>query len=176
MLEKCMSKLYKKITKEEAKLLKQTFPKPEMIIAKEKCFDFYQVIAVSVFEHWLGEKEASKFFDVSKDVQSDRYQRHLNLCNVIFRETAVYGVRYRSCRKVNQCRYRQFAGKYSFMSIVSNNINDGDSCFILFLPDLEAIYCQGFDDTNYLYYQNKDKLDQFKNWVKESRLHILELV
>ena len=171
-----MNKLYNKVAPEELKKLKKSFPEVNRLLEIGESNNLYSSLAVSTFDHWLSRDEAEVLFDISEEEQLQRNEDHFEFCKLLFKNTEVYDLRYKKRRNKEHHIFRKFTNFESFEKRVDNDSwFHGFSFYILALPKYEAIYHQNYDDTQILYYRDRDKLTEFMELVKKANIHILEM-
>lgn len=136
----------------------------------------YRKIAISVFDHWLSKEEALTLLnDVSEEEQTRRNNLHYAFNKKLFDKTMCFTYRVKGRGKKTYPIFKNFQDKRTAYSYIKPNSGGVRSKFLykLVLPQFDALYYEGWDDTCYLYYKNEDLLNSLIEWVKESGLHIL---
>lgn len=116
-----------------------------------------QKVAISVFDHWLrGESEWNLLdcFDGPERVSRDRkLEAHWA---ALFDLTPVFTVRYRG-RWPNKAKLvlKRYTSRDGLVKQSKFNAKKSPSQFLV-LPALGCIYAAGWDDTNVLYFTNRD--------------------
>ena len=133
------------------------------------------VLAVSVFDHWLTEEEADhQLGEVTKEKQIERNRRHFSFLKRLVSETEVLSFRIAGRRKtkiifskfvnIDQCL------RHLAPILTASSVQDRISAA---LPELHALYIEGYDDTYYLYYREEQLIANFKSWVTDAGLFVL---
>ncbi|MCH9691075.1 MAG: hypothetical protein K0U59_03250 [Gammaproteobacteria bacterium] len=157
-------------------VLQNQFPNIMEIDACEEGYG-YTKVAISYFDHWLNEAEAyNAFSKVSFKEAADRKNRHLELCRQLFISTEVLNYKILG-RPSNRCvKFRAFSDNSVALKYCSNAYDKFSSAFFfkLVLPEHSALYYQGYDATNYLYYRKGELPHELRSLVFKSGLYILE--
>lgn len=138
--------------------------------------DGYESIAVSVFDHWLTTEEAIKLLDgVSLEEQETRDSKHLKLSRLLVENQSVYEFHFIG-KKRNLLRFSSYSSKSSILRAVQpeGRFGNGLSFFRLAIPDLKAVYLEGYDDTNTLFYRDEALIQGFISWVNEVGLKVIK--
>jgi hypothetical protein len=171
-----MKKLYNKLSQLELKYVKKCLSGIDYLLLHEEERKSYFSLAVSTFDHWLTRDEAEVLFDISEEEQIKRNTGHFKFCELLYKETTVYDIKCKKRRKKNHHHFRKFSNYSSFKKRVDNDSYfQGHNFYMLALPDYEAIYHQHYDDTQILYFRNPEKIKPFRELVKQTNLHILEM-
>lgn len=136
----------------------------------------YKKIAVSVFDHWLSRLEASDLLaDVSSEEQAHRDELHYSLNKKIISLTKCFTFRVRGRRGKEYVIFKRFVDSSAAHRYVkpSDGFTSNKFFFKLVLPEIQALYFEGYDGTNYLYYEDDGLLVDLLKWIKEEGLHVL---
>ncbi|MES2347399.1 MAG: hypothetical protein V4641_07490 [Pseudomonadota bacterium] len=117
-----------------------------------------QRLAISVFDHWLDDESEWHLLDCFEgEERVRRNQKFAQHWAALFDLTPVYTLRHRgrwpAKAKLVLKRYTDHEG---FLRQSRFNDYGVPSQFII-LPELGCIYAAGWDDTNILYFQNKEQ-------------------
>ena len=169
-----MRKLINLSKKEQESLFLQ-FPH---ILEIDACEDNheYKKIAISVFDHWLLEDEVLTLLNyVNEEEQRRRDNLHYIFNKILFDRTICFTYRLKG-RYKNHLVFKKFTDKIAAYAYIKPNSNFVPSKYLykLVLPQFDALYFEGWDDTCYLYFKNEKLLDTLVDWAKESGLYILE--
>ncbi len=164
------------LNKHRQRLLAEQFPD---VLGLESCSgNFgYKRIAISVFDHWLSRSEANELLnniDAAERERRNKIHRFLN--EKIISSTSCLTYKIKGRLRKRHPIFKRFANSRSASNYVKPNDNSISSnyYFRLVLPELEAIYYEGSDDTNYLYYKEEALLADFFEWVEECGLNIIK--
>lgn len=138
--------------------------------------DGYKSITVSIFYHWLTTDEAVKLLDgVSLEDQKIRDLKHLKLNRQLVENFSVYEFHFIG-KKRDLVRFSSYTSKESILRAVQpeGRFGNGLSFFSLVIPDIKAVYFEGYDDTNTLFYRDESLIQEFISWVKEAGLHVIK--
>lgn len=138
--------------------------------------EFYNTKFISIFDHWLNEKEAEDniiiFQDIEEYMVSEKYKKYTQFENrfkkfyeTLYQDTSVYIELYG--------RIFKFSNMEEYMSFVSLNIKE--QLFTRFIiPEFYIIVEGGYDLTHLIYIHRKSKAEQYiKNLVNNCELFIL---
>lgn len=140
-------------------------------VVKEHESGEYEQSSISFFDHWLSRDEAIKHLDnVSLNKQVRRDTLLHEFCSKLASETEVKFVKFRG-------RYRN---KPVFKNIKSNRAlypepyNIGERWrFVLVLPELNAVYCEGCDFTHHIYYPKFQDLSLIYKVANQCGVHVI---
>ncbi|WP_157736043.1 hypothetical protein [Granulosicoccus antarcticus] len=139
----------------------------------------YKTLAISVFDHWLNDSEARDLLAIDKSESSDEPRRNSALnglrsimaqsteClsyEIVERNGHEYPMFYRFNTSQDLCKYFS-QSPYG----VSAKFH-----FKIVLPKLSALYFEGHDFTNYLYYKDDNHIRRIRSWIADAGLHVLE--
>ena len=136
------------------------------------------VLSVSVFDHWLSEREALELLsDVSVAEQSARNKAHASFCSLVAEYTKVLSFARRGL-KANRIVFREFTSNtalesYFTPSVISQSVQ-GRFWFVL--PEWNCVYCEGYDDTNHFFYPREGSPPPVESLVEKSDLFLLQQV
>jgi hypothetical protein len=149
-----------------------------------KNIDPFKQFSISVYDHWLTEKEFIDEEQVSAEEQRRRNLQFYDLSKKILQETEVLGFRIHKRGVINHSRKWRRCKKVTFREFLSQKhcleylrpdyeMFSIQYRFEIALPEFKAIYFEGWDDANHLMYLDEKILGNFKIWVEEKGLHIL---
>ena len=127
----------------------------------------YSQISISVFNHWLSEEEAfEQLNQVSANKQLERNAKHFVFSELLIKKFKVFGYIY--LKKTEETRFVEFISDRELLKYMKQG-----SRFYIVIPEIESIYTYGFDDTNHLYYKNKNVLEQIEPLIKHASLYLI---
>lgn len=131
----------------------------------------YKRLAISVFDHWLSAEEAARLL-VEANHQS--YCLIHKSFNLAFAEAfGCLGFRLRG-RFKNKVIFKTFTHQHGLQEYLEPaSFSVSQSCMLqVVLPEISAIYFEGFDSTNYLYYRDEAKIAPFLELARKHGLYI----
>ena len=125
-------------------------------------------IAISVFDGWLGPKNYH-LLDCKDDAErEDRNRRMLSFWMKIYDSYEVL------CR-VNDCEFERETNRLKYESSCAYDGNrPGNRFQCILIPELTAIYHENWDDTNVLWYSNRNDIEPLISMAIESGLYSIE--
>lgn len=136
----------------------------------------YERLAFSVFDKWLNADEARELLNEVKSSEEKRRYELLNRVNIEIANTT-------------ECLTYEVVGddassRVNFIKLLgadalsnyfkqSNHSSSSRFHFKIVLPELDALYYEGFDFTNYLYYKDRRLVESLIESVQELGLHVL---
>jgi hypothetical protein len=170
------------LNRERQKTLSAQFPDLNNW-GEDNQFDTYKVVYLTVFDRCLSEDECITNFgpDIDKEERKRRDNAFLCFRRLLFAETEVITYRNSSKGARSHLLFKAFTSndaglKYSIPTIQRVGFylaGSRERFFQLVLPELNAIYLEGYDDTNTILYKNKSTLELIKTWAKDSKLFCL---
>lgn len=149
-------KILSSVSNVEAELIHQKFPLLEKVLERDSDGGM-QKIAISVFDHWLRDESEWYLMDCFEGPERIIRDRKLEAhWAALFDLTPAYTPRYRG-RWPNKAKLvlKRYTNREGFLSQSRLRMTKGPSQFLI-LPKLECIYAAGWDDTNILYFKNKE--------------------
>lgn len=149
-------KILSRASEAETWLIHQKFPLLEKVFEKESDGGMPK-IAISVFDHWLRDEAEWHLLDCYDGPERTRRDQRLEAhWAAIFDLTPAYTLRYRG-RWPNKARMvlKRYTSRDGFLSQSKFNKKNRPSQFLI-LPELACIYAAGWDDTNILYFTNRE--------------------
>lgn len=149
-------KILSRISDVEANIIHQQFPLLQNILEKESDGGM-QKIAISVFDHWLHDESEWHLMDCFEGAERIIRDRKLEAHWAgIFDLTPAYTIRYRGrWPSKAELVIKRYTNRDGFLSQSRLRMTKSPSQFLI-LPKLECIYAAGWDDTNILYFKNKE--------------------
>ncbi|TGE76662.1 hypothetical protein C7Y70_19060 [Pseudoalteromonas sp. KS88] len=167
---------FRVLDKQTQLILCAQFPHLDKLAAIEET-DTYSYLAVSVFDHWLGEEGAVKYLsNVTADEQKLRDSKFIKFSQKLIENTEILNFTFRGKHSKAFPIFRKFTSndaKEKYLACAPNNV-DSSHFFKIVLPQLNAIYFESWDDTNVFYLRNTEHRNQLELWAKECGLHCLE--
>ncbi len=135
----------------------------------------HEARAVSVFDHWLTEREALRELDdVSGPVQQERDARLHQFALELTAQFNGFLVKFVG-RYKQRITFRKFANDQGRVkSVKPLPYKYGDTHrFIVVLPDLDAVYVEGSDFTHHIFGQENNYLNAVQQVAQGTGLHVL---
>lgn len=154
--------------------LREQFPDLYSLFCVEGS-DEYRKIAISVFDHWQGAEEYQNDYP-DKEEKLRRDNSLHSFLRVMSNETEVLNFKFRG--KWGKCYplFRQFTSKeamHSYLKPAGPNDTSNKFCKLV-LPELSAVFFEGWDYTNIFYYRNPELIPLIKRWAAQSGVYCLE--
>ena len=157
---------YKIVDDSLEKELLATFQDIDKILDMEETKTYTQV-SISIFDHWLSKEEAyEKLNKVPSKEQQQRDAKHFTFSKLLIGKMKVFGYIY--FKKTEEQKFVEFTSEKQLLKYMKRL-----SHFYVVIPEIESIYIHGFDDTNHLYYKNKNILEQIEPLVKQANLYLI---
>ena len=162
----------KKLTNSQAKEIKERLPFVQNLIEGEDTD--YQMLFVSIFDHWLTQDEFDpEIHKVDRKELKIRREKFQSFIDGIFHLTNIYSWKYK--------RHNRFF-IYPFTSLnqltkkckIDEQHGESGQRFDLIIPDFRAVYSEEWDWTNIIWYRDKEKIKPVIELAKNSGLYILE--
>ena len=153
----------------------ELFPDIDKVINIENT-DRYTYLAISVFDHWLSEKEANEYLSkVSEYEQELRNSKFRVFSKKIMENTSVVNFTLKGRGSRQRVLFRKFTSESGREEYMNGTLGALSSrrFFKVALPDIEALYFQGWDDTNIFYFLGERGVKEVKSWAAESGLYSL---
>lgn len=166
-------KILSRLTDQEVQQIQQQFPAIRDILEKNSDGGM-QKIALSIHDHWL--RDAAEWPRLVCTDPQARHQRDQKLeahWVSLFDLTPIYTPRWRG-RWPNKARLtlKRYTSRDGFLQQSRVNPSRAPTQFII-LPELGCIYTAGWDDTNVLYFQDRDKAQPVFRLAAAAGLHVL---
>lgn len=155
--------------------LLSSFPTIKEVITDEK-IDGYRHVAITVYDHWLSEKEAFEEFNEmsaeKKRLNDDKL--HSFICNLTSKYES-YLVKFIGRDKKRKISLRAFNSEIAKnktlkpLSYLASNAHR----FIIVIPTLELIYMEGWDFTHHVYLKKDASIDDLKMEAIKSKVYVL---
>jgi len=136
----------------------------------------YKCLAVSVFDHWLSEEEASELLgNVPVSEQSHRNNLLHSFSNKVCIETEVINFRFRGRYKKLHPLFRAFTSDKALHRYMQPAESlPGKSFFSVVLPELDAVFMENWDDTNLFFLRDPSIETVIRGWAEECGVFCLE--
>lgn len=162
----------KKITKNQITDIKEKLPSLQKLIEKKETD--YQMIFVSVFDHWLTQDEFEPEIH-AEDPKEILIRREKLKCFTIglFNMTPTFTWK---TKKNNRFflypleTVKQILNKCEFQ----NQHGETGQRYDIILPELKAVYSEEWDWTNIIWYRDKKEIQPLIDLAQQSDLYILE--
>jgi len=133
----------------------------------------YNMLFVSVFDHWLSEKECDQIYEKTSHELTERRNKFEGLIKDLYSLTDTYIWRFK--RHYRVFVYKPNTLKHLLLNCdIKNQTWQTGKRYDVLLPKLEAIYSEEWDWTNIIWYRKKEKIAPLIDIVKKSGLYILE--
>ena len=166
------------ISDTELRLIKKSLPDLWKILEEdESCLEngIYKKLFISVFDHWLTRDEAEKmiFIDDNANELKIRREKFEKLIEELHKSTDTYLWKYKRNNRIflkKPLTCNDLLRKCDFNNLWSQS----GARYSLILPELSAIYNEGWDWTNIVWYKNEEKIEPIIMLAKKVGLHILK--
>jgi len=166
-------KILSRVPDKTAQLIWQQMPEVKKIKEDHSSAGMRR-LAVSVFDHWLRDEREWPLLDCfDGEERRERDQKLLAHWAALFSLTPVYTVRYRG-RWPRKARLvlKQYTCRNGFL--YQSRFDKSKPPFqFLILPEFGCIYAAGWDDTNVLYFNNRENVQPVVDLALQCGLHIL---
>ena len=160
-----------KITKKQTKEIKEKLPSLQQLIEKEDTD--YQMIFVSVFDHWLTQDEfQTEIHTENENELRIRRQNLQNFINGLFEITPTYSWKIKRKNRLFIYRFDTL-NKIQKKCDIPNQHGETGQRYDIILPEVQAVYSEEWDWTNIIWFRDKKKIEPLIELVKKSGLHIL---
>ncbi|MEQ8360047.1 MAG: hypothetical protein RH860_11215 [Cytophagales bacterium] len=161
-----------KLSKKEAQNIRVKLPSLLNLVRKED--SDYQLIFVSVFDHWLTQDEFEPHIHTEEFGELQRRRDSLQKFIVgLFDLVPTFSWRYKRKKRIYLYRFETLNQILKKCDLQNQNSQTGQRYDIL-IPDLQACYSEEWDWTNCLWFRNEDKIKPLIELAKNSGLYILE--
>ena len=162
----------KKITKNQITDIKEKLPSLQKLIEKEDTD--YQMIFVSVFDHWLTQNEFQPDIHTedSKEI-AGRREKLQNFIVGLFNMTPTFT--WKAKRNNRFYLYpletvKQILNKCQ----IQNQHGETGQRYDIILPELKAVYSEEWDWTNIIWFRDQEKIQPMIELAEKSGLYILK--
>lgn len=156
--------------------LNTTFPDIENIMCGEET-ENYSYMAVSVFDHWLGEEDANLYLsDVSQEEQAERNAKFTLFSSKLISNTPLLNFVLKGRGRKTYPKFREFtseSAKYQYMASSPDYVGS-NLFFKVAIPDFKALCFESWDDTNVFYLRDERARKQLAAWAEEYELYCLD--
>lgn len=167
----------KNLPQNEQRELREIFGNIESVDTLQEEIDC-KVSAISVFDHWLSPDESSVLLQrlVAKE-QLERDEKHFCLVKKMVERWDCLTYRRRGRAHKSYYVFKRFCDGSEALKYASPEKSRRSSLhhFKLVLPEIRAIYIQGFDDTNFLYHHGGKVIAELIGMAEECGLHELRV-
>lgn len=135
-------------------------------------------VAISVFDHWLSEDESTDMLiNNSIEEVGQRVEKHRSFSQFLVGNYSCLTYKFKGKLNHRIAVFKKFTSLESAKSIVDPEVKNlcNRYKFSLVIPELNALYFEGSDYTNYLYSDSFDGLSVLLNKAKELGLYSLPL-
>ncbi|AZP13308.1 hypothetical protein [Undibacterium parvum] len=155
--------------------LLSSFPTIKEVITDEKV-EGYRHVAITVYDHWLSEKEAfEEFKEMSAEKQKINDDKlHSFICGLTSNYES-YLAKFIGRNKKRKVSFRAFNSEVAKnrtlkpLSYLASNVRR----FIIIIPSLELIYMEGWDFTHHVYLKNDALIGALKMEAMKSNVYVL---
>jgi hypothetical protein len=162
----------RKITKNQITIIKEKLPSLQKLIEKEDTD--YQIIFVSVFDHWLTQEEFEPEIHTKDPKEiSIRREKLQNFIVGLFNMTPTFT--WKTRRNNPFFLYpletvKQILNKCD----IQNQHGEIGQRYDIILPELQAVYCEEWDWTNIIWFRNQEKIQPLIELAEKMGLYILK--
>jgi len=131
----------------------------------------YTYVAVSIFDHWLSREESMEYLSNLSHEEIERRGQVFDCFNqLLINNTEILTFRFKGISK-SRPQFKNFSSQ----KVLSDYLRQTDIwMYETVLPELTAVYFEGYDDTNILYLRDLAHKPTIEKWAKEVGLHCLE--
>ncbi|MBE9399690.1 hypothetical protein IOQ59_20695 [Pontibacterium sp. N1Y112] len=166
---------FRRLSETESSSLNALFPCINELYAKEDLCG-YKHLSISVFDHWLSQKEAIEEIDnVSSEKEDSNDRKLYDFCCALASKNECYLIKLLG-RKKDVVTFREFSSQESRQKCLEPMAYNYGSHgrFVLVFPKMELIYFEDWDFTHHIYYKDPDKLEGLREQVDKYEIYILE--
>ncbi|WOC28184.1 hypothetical protein LY624_20125 [Pseudoalteromonas sp. N1230-9] len=158
------------VSKQRQKTLEKQFPKL-IDLAQVNETKEYTYLAVSIFDHWLDRDEAMELLG---DLDANEIVRRASIFesfnHLLSEQTEILTFRFRGL-KGDKPRFKSFLSDHA-QSMYLRQTDMG--MYQVILPRLNAVYFEGYDDTNVFYLKDLSVRPIIESCAEKVGLHCLE--
>lgn len=161
----------KRITKNQISDIKEKLPSLQRLIEKEDTD--YQMIFVSVFDHWLTQDEFQPEIHTEdpKEIAERRYKLQ-NFIIGLFNITPTFTWKRKRNNRI--FLYRLETEKQILIKCaIQNQHGETGQRYDIILPELRAVYSEEWDWTNIVWFKDQAKIQPLIELAEKSGLYIL---
>lgn len=158
------------VDKKEQLALGKQFPNLLPLIKGEPTSE-YTLLAISIFDHWLNDEECMEFLHMP---ERDEIERRClvfdNFNKLLMEQSSIFTFRFKG-RKKSLPSFKKFSSsraKCNYMEQTSMGK------YKVILPGFDAVYFEGYDDTNILFLKDLSVKPIIKNLAEKVGLYCLE--
>jgi hypothetical protein len=162
----------KNITNNHRKEINEKLPSLRKLIEREDTD--YQMIFVSVFDHWLTQDEFQSKIHTKDSKEISIRRENLKLfAKGLFNLTPTFTWR---IKRKNRFFIYPFNSEKQILNKVDIQNQHGESGqrYDVILPEIEAVYSEEWDWTNIIWYRDQEKVERLIELAKCSGLYILK--
>ena len=133
-------------------------------------------VTISVFDHWLSFNESIELLSNIDSIAQAKYNEKLyNFVCLLTKGFECYLVRYKGLRK-NIITFRKFTSNVAReLTLQLKDYRDSDKHrFILVIPELNTIYCEGSDFTHEIFFGKGNQIKKINELLSIADLHTIE--
>lgn len=134
-----------------------------------------RTLNLSVFDHWLSEREADTLISASSKEDLVHHDLRLkSFYSLMIAETEVLSFVWRGLRK-SRLRFRSFTSPAAALNYLEPSGSGLDYAphIQLVLPQFSAAYYQGWDNTSHIYFAQPMEAEAISGWAMQAGLHVL---
>ncbi|MEQ4617387.1 MAG: hypothetical protein ABN482_05000 [Corticimicrobacter sp.] len=149
-------KILTRLAEQDAQHIHRQFPSMRAILEKDSDGGM-QKIAISVFDHWLRDASEWHLMNITDSMERNRRNQSMEAhWASLFDLTPIYTPRWRG-RWPGKAKLtlKRYTSRDGFLAQSRFSPSKAPTQFII-LPEQGCIYAAGWDDTNVLYFQNRD--------------------
>ncbi|TLU61360.1 hypothetical protein FE810_15220 [Thalassotalea litorea] len=158
------------VDKKEQLALRKQFPQLLPLIKGETTPE-YTLLAISIFDHWLNDEECMEFLHMPQLGEIERRCLVFDQFNKLLMErSSILAFRFKG-RIKSLPSFKKFSSsgvKYSYMKQTSMGK------YKVILPDFDAVYFEGYDDTNIFFLKDLSVKPIIEKLAEKVGLYCLE--
>lgn len=158
------------VSKQRQKILENQFPNL-IDLAQVNETKEYTYLAVSIFDHWLTREESMELLG---DLDANEIERRASIFDkfnqLLSEQTEVLTFRFRGING-DKPKFKSFVSQEAQSSYLRQT---DMGMYQAVLPELKAVYFEGYDDTNAFYLQDLSAKSFIESCANKVGLHCLE--
>ncbi|WP_298248375.1 hypothetical protein [uncultured Christiangramia sp.] len=134
----------------------------------------YDIIFISVFDHWLTENEFNKeIHEIGEKEIANRRRKFENFISELYDLTPTYLWKY---KKQNRFYIYSVNSKNHLLKRcdIKNQTGESGKRYDIILPEFRAVYSEEWDWTNIIRFKERDKIEPLLTLAREIGLNVLE--
>lgn len=158
------------VSKQRQKALVEQFPSLVELAAGDNC-ESYTYLAVTIFDHWLSREDAEELLFNQPESEYARRRLMFQKFNLLLAEqTELLSLHFKGLNQ-DKPMFKAFTNS----QLQNDYLTASDRhMFTLALPLINAVYFEGYDDTNVFYIKEPSARSFIESIATQAGLHCLE--